>query len=149
MATTSGLSLAASGGVTSGAGDLLETDKYTDEADDVARATPRNWLFQKLSVVVVAFSLIGAAGGWALLAAGAATFNVHRELQGESPMISDGPDFGIGGIGLSGRVVAYVVIGVFVIILTGGYFYRLKPRFHARTVFLTASTNANVLPITA
>lgn len=142
MATTSGLSLAASGSAIGGAGDLLETDTGIDDSTDRSRATPRNWLIHKLSVIVVAFSLIGVAGGWALLAAGAATYNLHGEITDhQPPAVSDGPDLGTKGISLANRLVTYLIIGIFVIILIGGYFYRLRPRFHAReyrSVFLAS-----------
>lgn len=132
MATTSGLSLASSGSSISSAGELLETYSQTEEGGGFARATPRNWLMQRLSVVAVAFSLLGAAGGWALLAAGASGFNLHWELAGKSPAIEDGPDLGDGGIQLGPRLTTYLIIGIFVIILIGGYFIRLRPRIHTK-----------------
>ena len=129
MATTSGLSLAASGGSSiSDSGGLLETS----DASSLTRATPRHWLLQRLSVVAVALSLAGAAGGWALLAAGAAGYNLHYELAGNGASISAGPDLGPGGIQLAPRLVTYLIIGIFVVILTGGYLIRLRPRMHRR-----------------
>lgn len=66
-----------------------------------------------------------------MLAAGAAGYNLHGELRGEGPNISDGPDLGTHGITLASRLVVYLIIGIFVVVLIGGYFYRLRPRFHA------------------
>ncbi|KAF8318166.1 hypothetical protein DL93DRAFT_2165196 [Clavulina sp. PMI_390] len=141
MATTSGLSLAGAGSSISGASDLLETDTYVDEAggsEGISRATPKNWLKQKISVIAVAFSLIGVAAGWALLAAGAAGYNLYNEItEQNSPKIEAGPNLGPGGIRLPERIITYVIIGIFVIVLIGGYFYRLRPRMNTR--YLAAS----------
>ncbi|KAF8318167.1 hypothetical protein DL93DRAFT_433256 [Clavulina sp. PMI_390] len=140
MATTSGLSFASAGSSISDASDLLETDTYADEnggGGGITLATPKNWLKQKISVIAVAFSLIGVAAGWAMLAAGAAGFNLNNELAGNSPKIEDGPNLGPGGIKLPERLVAYLIIGIFVIVLIGGYFYRLRPRMNTR--YLAAS----------
>jgi len=95
------------------------------------KPTYRNWLLQRLSIVAVAFSLIGAAGGWALLAAGVVGVNLHFKLESKGPYISGGPDHGKHGIGLASRLVTYLIIGIFCIILIGGYFLRLQPQFHA------------------
>jgi hypothetical protein len=132
MATTSGLSLANSGSSISDAGDLLATSPDSDDTGSLARATPRHWLWQKLSVTAVALSLVGAAGGWAVLSAGAAGYNLHQELAGDPPAVSAGPDLGPGGLRLAPRLVTYLIIGIFVIILVGGYLIRLRPRVHTR-----------------
>lgn len=132
MATTSGLSLANSGSSISSAGDLLTTSSSFDEPGGLDRATPRHWLWQQVSVTAVALSLVGAAGGWAVLSAGAAGYNLHKELEGNPPAVSAGPDLGPGGIRLAPRLVAYLIIGIFVIILVGGYLIRLRPRMHTR-----------------
>jgi len=78
----------------------------------------------------VAFSLIGAAGGWALLAAGLVEVNLHFELDGKGPSVSGGPDHGEHGIDLGSRLAACLIIGIFCVTLIGGYFLRLRPRFH-------------------
>jgi len=105
---------------------------HGEEDGGFSKPTYRNWLLQRLSVVAVAFSLIGAAGGWALLAAGLVGVNLHYELlDGHGPSISGGPDHGEHGIDLASRLVTYLIIGIFCIILIGGYFLRLRPRFHA------------------
>ncbi|KAF8318165.1 hypothetical protein DL93DRAFT_2153903 [Clavulina sp. PMI_390] len=108
--------------------DLLETDNYIDlESGDMARATKKNWLKQKISVVAVIFSLIGVAAGWAILAAGAAGYNLYNEIQqGNGPKIEDGPNLGPGGIKLFEKVIVYFIIGDFMVVLIGAYFYRLR-----------------------
>lgn len=140
MATTSALSLAASGSSISGAGDLLETDDHAeDTSSNLSSPTTRNWIFQKLSVAIVGLSLTGVAGGWAVLAMGATGYSLNKELAGNNPAISEGPNLG-NGIQLSSRLISYIIIGIFVIVLIGGYFYRLRPRFHAleyKSIFLS------------
>lgn len=131
LATTSGLSFASAGSSISNVSDLLETDASIDETANLSSATPGNWTRRRLNIVAVAFSLIGVAAGWAMLAAGAAGFNIHGELRGGGPKISDGPDLGENGISLASRLIVYLIIGIFVVVLIGGYFYRLRPRFHA------------------
>lgn len=137
LATTSGLSFASAGSSISSASDLLETDMYADESGNIRQASKKNWAMQRLSVLAVAFSLIGVASGWAMLAAGAAGFNVHNELKGGAPQIVDGPDLGVHGISLCARLIAYLIIGIFVIVLIGGYFYRLRPRLDTRSLTFT------------
>lgn len=80
--------------------------------------------------MAVALSLFGAAAGWAVLAAGTVGYNVHDELHGSNPALSDGPDRGLKGIGLATWLVAYLIIGIFVFIFIGGYFMRIRPRLH-------------------
>jgi len=136
MATTSALSLASSGSSITSTSELLETYLHGEDEGGFSKPTYRNWLLQRLSVVAVAFSLIGAAGGWALLAAGLVGVNLHFELDGKGPYISGGPDRGEHGIDLASRLVTYLIIGIFCVFLIGGYFLRLRPRFHAaRTSF--------------
>lgn len=130
-ATTSSLSLAVSGSSSiSSSADLLSTSEDSHNTGSLGRATPRHWLRQRLSVVAVALSIAGAAGGWALLAAGVVAYNLHDELMmGTSTAISDGPD--LSSVWLR-RLTAYVTIGIFVVMFTGGYLFRLRPWVHMR-----------------
>jgi hypothetical protein len=131
MTTTTALSLANSGGSSiASSNSLLEMDLSGDEESNLAIATPRNWLLQRLGIVVVALSLIGVAGGWAMLAAGAAGYNVYLELNDLPLKIAGGPNLGVHGIKPGIRALSYALVVAFVVVLVGGYLYRLKPRFN-------------------
>lgn len=139
MTTTSALALASSGSCSS----IFhsELDKYSSLLDAYSNlqgtyserlqgggssdAKQRKWLPQQLSVIGVAFSLIGAAGGWGLLAAGLLEVNLHFELEGKGLGVSGGPDHGEGGIGLASRLGTYFTIGGFGAALIGAYIFRL------------------------
>ena len=133
-ATTSSLSLAASGSSSiSSSADLLSTSEDSHNTGSLGRATPRHWLWQRLSVVAVALSIAGAAGGWALLAAGVAAYNLHDVLMmGKSGNIRRTRSWFWRHRCWLRRLTAYVTIGIFVVMFTGGYLFRLRPRVHMR-----------------
>lgn len=140
LIVTSCLALASAGHSISGANDLLETDPLIDRTN-ISRATPRNWAIQKLGVFGVAFSLCGVAGGWGMLCAGGVGYNIYHDHQG-APKLDAGPDLGANGMPLGNRIVADLFIAFFILLMLGGYFYRLRPRMqteYVRARFSSAS----------
>ena len=92
MAATTSLALATSG---------IKTDENT-------KVFP-----QALSVFAVIISLLCCACGWAVLAGGTVTYNLHNEFNSnENPKLSGGPSFPQDGVRATLRALGYLVVAI-------------------------------------
>ena len=112
--------------------DLLETDDRVPAASTLSKATAKNWLLQRLSVLLVFISLCSMVGGFAALAAAAAAYSVSADLHDGGPHVTGGPDLGSKGIRLVPEIVAYLIIGILGGAMSGAFIYRMRVRLHAK-----------------
>ena len=84
-------------------------------------------LLRGLGVIAVIISLLCCAGGWALLAAGTVTYNLHSELDNHKPPeLSNGPNFSQDGVRATLRAVGYLFIAIIGFIPLACYAVRLR-----------------------
>jgi len=132
LAVTSALATSSSASSITVSTDLLETDREP-AATTLSKATAKNWLLQRLSVLLVFISLCSMVGGFAAFAAAAAAYSVSDDLHGGGPHITSGPDLGSKGIRLVPEIVAYTVIGILGSAMCGAFLYRMRLRLHAQS----------------
>ena len=83
-----------------------------------------------LAVLLVVFSLLGCAAGWATLAVGVVLISIGDELHGGGPKITSGPNFATHGGFLALRVILFIGIAGAGLTPVVCYFIRMFLNMH-------------------